>query len=134
MDYSKLKLSAMLMSVAWTVGSFPLAQAQAIEEITVTAQKRSESLQEVPVSVTAVTASAIEDNFVVNVTDVGFLAPNVQLQPVSTFPGFANFVIRGIGVSSNSIRTLDPAVNIVQDGVPFASQIGAVVDVLTLRQ
>jgi len=133
MDYSKLKLSAMLMSVAWTVGSFPLAQAQAIEEITVTAQKRSESLQEVPVSVTAVTASAIEDNFVVNVTDVGFLAPNVQLQPVSTFPGFANFVIRGIGVSSNSIRTLDPAVNIVQDGVPFASQIGAVVDVFDVE-
>lgn len=100
--------------------------------IIVYAQKKAESVQDVPVSVTAITAETIENSFSTDLSDIGFLAPNVQLQGVSTFPGFANFTIRGIG-NSTSIRTLDPSVNVVQDGMVLATQIGAVLDLFDVE-
>jgi iron complex outermembrane recepter protein len=100
-----------------------------IEEITVTAEKKSsgQQLQKTPIAITAVTAQTIEDLHITDVTDIGRMAPNVELDPVGTFPGFANFTIRGIGVST-SIRSVDPAVNIFQDGMVIAYQAGAVLD------
>ncbi len=100
--------------------------------IIVYAQKKAESVQDVPVSVTAITADTIENSFSADLTDIGFIAPNVQLQGVSTFPGFANFSIRGLG-NSTSIRTLDPSVNVVQDGMVLATQIGAVLDLFDVE-
>ncbi|MFN2100022.1 TonB-dependent receptor [Altererythrobacter sp. MF3-039] len=101
-------------------------------EIIVYAQKKAESVQDVPVSVTAVSAETIANSFSTDLTDIGFIAPNVQLQGVSTFPGFANFSIRGLG-NSTSIRTLDPSVNVVQDGMVLATQIGAVLDLFDVE-
>lgn len=126
------------LATASTLTLASLGQAQegefadTLEEITVLAQKRAQSLQEVPIAVTAVTGETIENSFATDLSDIGFLAPNVQLQAVSTFPGFANFTIRGIGVST-SIRTLDPAVNIIQDGMVLSTQIGAVLDVFDVE-
>ena len=103
-----------------------------LEEIVVFAQKRAESAQDVPVSVTPMSMEQLDNAFVVDLTDLGFMAPNAQLQAVSTFPGFANFTMRGIGVST-SIRTLDPAVNIFVDGMVLGTQIGAVLDVFDVE-
>ncbi|MCG8443644.1 MAG: TonB-dependent receptor [Caulobacterales bacterium] len=123
------------MALAWSYGATAQEEGEEAAQpdtIIVYSQKQAQSLQEVPVAVTAITAEAVEDNFVTDLSDVGFLAPNVQLQPVSTFPGFANFTVRGIG-NSTSIRTLDPSVNIVQDGMVLATQIGAVLDVFDVE-
>jgi len=110
-----------------------IAQQSALtDEIIVFSQKRAESIQDVPVSVSAITAEQLNNTYTVDLTDVGFQAPNVQLQGVSTFPGFANFTVRGIGVST-SIRTLDPAVNIFVDGMVLGTQIGAVLDVFDVE-
>lgn len=103
-------------------------QSGALEEIIVTATKRAESAQDVPVSITPLSAKALKDAAVVDVTDMGFLAPNVQLQPVSTFPGFATFSMRGLGTGANSIRTLDPTVNVLIDGMVVATQIAGQLD------
>ena len=99
-----------------------------LEEVIVTATRRAEAAQDVPVSVTALSAKTLEDAAVVDITDVGFLAPNVQLQPVSTFPGFATFSMRGLGTGANSIRTLDPTVNVLIDGMVVATQIAGQLD------
>jgi iron complex outermembrane receptor protein len=103
--------------------------ADELEDIVVTAEKKGagQELQKVPIAVTAVTAQKIEDLHIKDLTDIGRLAPNVELDPVGTFPGYANFTIRGIGVST-SIRSVDPAVNIFQDGMVIAYQAGAVLD------
>ena len=50
-----------------------------IEEIVVTARKREESLQDVPLSVTAFDANAIEDAFGENIGEFSKMAPNVTL-------------------------------------------------------
>lgn len=83
-----------------------------------------ESAQTVPMAITALDANQLESANTVNVTDLGALMPNVQTPTVATFPGFPNFAIRGVGVSS-SLPSVDPAVNIVQDGMVIAFQDGA---------
>jgi iron complex outermembrane recepter protein len=92
-----------------------------------TKKAEGERLQDVPIAVTAVDASMLEAAHTVDIRDVGRLVPNAQLDGVGTFPGFANFFMRGVGVST-SVRSLDPAVNIVQDGMVIGYQAGAVLD------
>ncbi len=121
-------LSGVLVISLLTIPAFAQNQRGSIEEVVVYAQKRAESSQDVPVSVTAISAKSLENAAVVDITDVGFLAPNVQLQPVSTFQGFATFSMRGIGTGANSIRTLDPSVNVLIDGMVVASQIAGQMD------
>ena len=104
-----------------------------LDEIIVTTTKREESAQDVPFSVTALTGRMLEDAHVFDITDLGFLAPNVQLQAVSTFPGFATLSMRGVGAGANSVRTIDPAVNIFVDGMVLASQIGAQLDIFDVE-
>lgn len=75
-------------------------------------------------AVTALDASKLQAANTVNITDIGALMPNVQTATVATMPGFPNFSIRGVGISS-SIPSVDPAVNILQDGMVLAFQAGA---------
>lgn len=98
-------------------------------EIIVFAQRkaRGEQLQDVPIAISAVDAATLEASHAIDIRDVGRLVPNAQLDGVGTYPGFANFFMRGVGVST-SVRSLDPAVNIVQDGMVIGYQAGAVLD------
>ena len=129
-----MKLSRLALCIVPALAGYiaPLALAQSsnvtLEEVVVTATRRAESAQNVAVALTALSSQSLEDANVVDITDIGFLAPNVQLQPVSTFPGFATFTMRGIGTGANSIRTLDPAVNVMVDGMVVATQIAGQLD------
>ena len=67
----------------------------AIEEIVVTAQKREESIQEVPISVTAFDTQALEARQITSFSDLQFNVPNVAYS--KTFFSGNNFQIRGIG-------------------------------------
>ena len=129
-----MKLSRLTLCIVPALSGYlaPLALAQsssaALEEVVVTASRRAESAQDVAVALTALSSQSLEDANVVDISDIGFLAPNVQLQPVSTFPGFATFTMRGIGTGANSIRTLDPTVNVMIDGMVVATQIAGQLD------
>ncbi len=89
-----------------------------LEEIVTTARKMSsaESVQEVPIAMTAFGASQLDAMFVKKVDDLSYLMPNVQLDTVGTFPGVQNFSIRGQGINS-SIPSVDPTVGVFVDGV-----------------
>lgn len=109
-------------------------QGKYIEEIIVYSQKGAQgrSSQDVPSAITVVDENLINVTNSIDLTDVGRLAPNVQLQPVSTFPSYANFTIRGLGVN-NSVRTVDPSVNVVIDGMALGFQVGTVLDTFDLE-
>ena len=107
---------------------------QALEEVVVTATRRAETAQTVPVSLTPLSADGLEAANVIDITDVGFLAPNVQLQPVASLPGFATFSMRGIGVGANSIRTIDPTVQVLVDGMVVATQIAGQLDMFDYQR
>jgi iron complex outermembrane receptor protein len=117
MSYRSRPGVAWAVSVALASGAAALS-AQELEEVVITSQKGASGLsnQDVPAAITAFDANAIERNFAVDLRDLGRLTPNVQLNQVSTFNGYANFYIRGIGING-STRTVDPAVGLFVDGI-----------------
>jgi iron complex outermembrane receptor protein len=127
-------MAATTIVVAAALSPMAVAQEGALEEVVVRAQKRAagESVQDVPLAVSAFDERSLQKAFAIDLTDVGRLAPNVLLQPVSTFPNFANFTIRGIGVST-SIRTVDPAVNVYVDGIVMGFQAGTILDTFDME-
>ena len=114
----KSRLAVAIAAISAAGLSAVNAQAQMLEEVVVTSQKRATSLdvQEVPTAISVYSGRALEEAFAVDLTDVGRMAPNVQLNQAGTYPGFANFFIRGVGLS-NTTRSQDPAVGAFFDGI-----------------
>ncbi|MBV8238775.1 MAG: TonB-dependent receptor [Sphingomonas sp.] len=81
-------------------------------DIIVTAEKREESLQKVPISITAMTGETLLETGISNVEDLQFFVPGVSV----TNDAQAIINIRGIGTSSFGIAT-DPSTTVHYDGV-----------------
>jgi iron complex outermembrane recepter protein len=84
---------AAVLSVFFLSGS--TAAWSAIEEVVVTAQRTEESLQEVPIAVTAFSGAMLEDKQILSPSDLQLNAPNVSF--TATNFGGSSFSIRGIG-------------------------------------
>ncbi|MCC2976532.1 TonB-dependent receptor [Sphingomonas sp. PL-96] len=86
-------------------------------DIVVTAQRTSQSVQKVPVAVTAITSEALEKLQITSAKDIGQIAPNVQI--TTTTGGSAGIVpfIRGGGVTDGSNITSEPEVGVYIDDV-----------------
>jgi len=98
-----------------------------IEEVVVTARKREESLQNVPVAVTALSPTQIEQSGVQTLIDVAKLVPNVELHQVTQSGAALGASIRGMAFDDLE-KSYEPTVGISVDGVFMASNAGAVVD------
>ena len=112
--------------------SAPLANAQreiatGIEEVVVTAQKREENLQEVPLAVTALDAAALDRTFARDLLDITGKAPNLIVDPVLG-NGTAAISIRGMQLNDVE-KSFDPAVAVYLDGVYLATTTGALLQV-----
>lgn len=103
-----------------------------IEEIVVTAQRRAESLQKVPVAVTALSETALVDAGVEDLTDVSKLAPGVQIQPFFK-AGDAIYQIRG-QVQTDASPTIDPSVGVYFDDVYIARSSGSLTSLLDVSR
>lgn len=100
-------------------------QKAAIETIEVTATKRTESIQDVPVSVTALSGKALEQLGVDNFQDYVEFLPNVVFQ--GTGPGQNEIYIRGAattqtGIAVSSVQAIQPAVAFYLDEQPVSMQ------------
>ncbi|MEM7280665.1 MAG: TonB-dependent receptor [Pseudomonadota bacterium] len=93
---------------------FP-AYSQSIDEIVVTAQKREENVADVPVALSVLTSSAIENSFSKNMEDLQALVPSVSFRTGNTTRNSA-LTVRGIGTISFSIAA-EPSVSTVVDNV-----------------
>ena len=127
-----------MTAVAFSLPAPAVAQEGAagalLEEIVTVARKKSaaESVQDVPVAVTAFGAEQLDALFVTNVEDLSYVMPNVQLESVGTFPGVQNFSIRGQGINS-SIPSVDPTVGVFVDGIFMGTTYGVVIDTFDLE-
>ncbi|HEY4546981.1 MAG TPA: TonB-dependent receptor [Pedomonas sp.] len=104
-----------------------------LEEIVVTAQKRSESMQRTPLAISAVGIEAIESRRISDATMLGSLAPNLT---TTTGPSTKNHVIvqiRGVG-ESEPILTADSPVGVYVDGVIMGRSTGAAFELLDLER
>jgi len=103
-----------------------------LEEVVVTARKREEGSQEVPLSVTAYNSDQINALKVRDLTNLKVGMPNVALEDIGTSRGYANFSIRGLGINS-SIVSIDPAVGLFINGVYLGLSGGVIMDVFDLE-
>ncbi|SNS63743.1 iron complex outermembrane recepter protein [Sphingomonas laterariae] len=100
-------------------GSTAAVEAQGLEEIVVTAQKRSESLQKTPISIMAMTSADIEKKGIVDLTDLRSQVPALQVTPHPNSATTARVFIRGVGNNDDQI-TVDPSVAVYLDGIYVA--------------
>lgn len=117
--YSTTALTAVLApSLAWAQAAAPAQSAHdsGLEEIIVTAQKRSENLQQVPIAITAATAAQLESKGITNTLQLNVLSPGVSI--VYTAGSFQP-AIRGIGTQST---VTENPVALYIDGVYFPQQ------------
>ncbi len=103
-----------------------------MEEIQVTARKREESAQDVPLSISAFGSEQIDALKVRDLTNLSVGMPNVALDDIGTSKGTANFSIRGLGINS-SIPSIDPTVGIFVDGVYMGVNNGIILDTFDLE-
>lgn len=99
----------------------------ALEEITVTAQKRSESIMDVPISISAVSSEELSDFFIQDALDIQSHMPNLS---IGLEFGIPRISIRGVALSSSFIG-IDPSVAMHIDGAvvsPAQAQLGAFFD------
>jgi len=101
-----------------------------IREIVVTAQKRAENVQDVPIAISAFDSQALSERNISDVAQLSNIAPNVTLDAGTPFSGSTSVLaafIRGIG-SNDFAMNLDPGVGIYLDGVYLARTVGANLD------
>ncbi|MDX3884374.1 MAG: TonB-dependent receptor [Sphingomonas sp.] len=135
-----LRALLMLSACSAAIGYAPAAHAQddAVaasaadngSDIVVTARRREEKLQDVPIAVTAVSQANLDSRGFDAVTDVQQIAPNLNFTPGQggNSGGIAAFV-RGVG-ENDFIITADPAVGLYIDGVYVARTFGATTELL----
>ena len=87
-----------------------------LDDVVVTAQKREQSIQDVPVSITAFDAEQLEATKLRDLRDLTIGIPNVGFDEIGTSRGTANFSIRGLGVNG-SVPSIDPTVGVIVDGI-----------------
>lgn len=98
-----------------------------LEQITVTARKRVEDVQDVPVAVTGLSGAALENRYIPDVRAVAKYMPNVQLGQVQFSGATLSASIRGLTFSDIE-RSFEPAVATSIDGIFLASNTGALID------
>ena len=104
-----------------------------LEEIVVTAQKKEESLQDVPIAITALTETVIDDLDIANVVDLAGIAPNVHIINTPSNNTSATIAIRG-GVTINPAITWEPTVGMYLDGVYLGKGQGSIFDTVDLER
>src|SRR5688500_7002598 len=105
------------------------ADAAELSEITVTARRREETLQEVPVAVTAFTETAVEELNIEDLGDLDAFVPNLTIYAARGSFSTVTAYIRGVG-QSDPLWGVDPGVGIYLDDVYIARPQGALLDVL----
>jgi outer membrane receptor protein involved in Fe transport len=92
-----------------------------IEQITVTSQKREQTLQEVPIAVSVVQAETLENAQIVDAIDLQSVVPSLRVSQLERSSN-ATFIIRGQGNGANN-PGIEPSVAVYIDGV-FRSRAG----------
>tara|TARA_R110002110_G_scaffold362241_1_gene572074 strand:- start:161789 stop:164041 length:2253 start_codon:yes stop_codon:yes gene_type:complete len=118
-------LAVATSSIGVTVAPLATAQQLALEEIVVSARKRKEDMQDVGLSVSAMSGTEISRTFARDIKDLAFISPNLIIDDTSQGPGGnAAMYIRGIGVADVE-KNFEPAVGVTIDGLFIGANSGA---------
>ncbi|MCW3846711.1 TonB-dependent receptor [Sphingomonas sp. LB-2] len=128
---------AALTAVPALAQDTPPADTQASEgydgEIVVTARRREESLQDVPIAVTAFSGAALEQNGALDITDVAATTPNVTLEVSRGTNSTLSAFIRGVG-QQDPVAGFEAGVGIYIDDVYLNRPQAAVLDIYDVER
>ncbi len=138
---SKFGMGASALALAFSAGAFMFAAPPAVAQdgasssdtIVVTATRRAEDVQDVPIAVTALTERQIEDIAPRTLEDLDGLAPNVFIGMNTAGPGASAIFIRGLGYADIE-KTQNPSVGVIVDGVFLGTSTGQLIDAFDMRQ
>ena len=105
-----------------------------MEEITVTARKREEGLQDTPIAVSVFSGESLEARGVQRIDEIAGLTPNMSFDNINTNGGGGNSAavyLRGVG-QRDFLPSADPGVGIYVDGVYYARSVGSVLDIIDI--
>jgi iron complex outermembrane recepter protein len=111
----------------------PRSDAAALAGVTVTARKREETLQDVPVAVTAYTAESLDRLNVEDLGDLDAFVPNLTIYAARGSTSTVTAYIRGVG-QADPLWGVDPGVGIYLDDVYIARPQGALLDVFDVER
>ena len=103
-----------------------------IEEIIVTSRRREESVQDVPLSVTAFGEEQISRLMPTTFRDFDGMVPNLNMTASAAGPNVAGISIRGIGYTGIE-KTNSPQVGMIVDGLQMGSTTGALIDTFDIE-
>ncbi len=104
------------------------AQESILEEVIVTARKREEAIQDVPVAITAFSGNQLRDAGITNLKDLGYQTPGLQVDQSSA----AQIWIRGIGQRDDGSR-VDAPVGVYIDGLYIPRKDGQLLDLIDIK-
>ena len=126
-----LGVSALLLTPTGALVPTAAYAQNVIEEILVTARKRTENLQEVPAAVSAYGTEELQDRGVDNITEVARLTPNITINETNgLIAGAIQVFIRGIGNDPG----FDQGVGLYVDDVYLNRTSGALLDVYDVER
>ena len=127
-------IRSMLLSSTLALGifspQFSIAEEMVIEEIIVTAQKREQSIQDVPISISAFNEEFLNNAGVDDVLELQFFVPGLTILNNQT-AAQTNINIRGVGTAGNSI-SLESSVGVYIDGVYRSRQTSSIGDLVDI--
>ncbi len=132
----KRNLTKLISGVLFSSCALSSANAAQLEEVVVTARKISESLQDVPIAVSAFNAADLDAKGVNNISQIGNFTPGLEIDSTAAISGSSaatTTFIRGIGVS-DFLLTIDPGVGLYVDNVYVARSVGGLVDLLDVER
>lgn len=106
----------------------------ALEEIVVTAQKRSASLQDTPIAMNAYDAESLESMGLSSAKDIGLASPSLQMPAFPVASNNVGLFIRGIGNNDSISLTKDNTVGLYYDGVYAGRSTGLLADMSDLER
>jgi outer membrane receptor protein involved in Fe transport len=127
-------LIASILAASGIVSSISSAEeaTYVFEEIIVTAQKREQNIQDVPIAVSAFDSAFLDDAGVDDVLELQFFVPGLTVYNNQT-AAQTNFNIRGVGTAGNSL-SLESSVGVYVDGVYRSRQSSAINDLIDVER
>jgi iron complex outermembrane receptor protein len=131
--YTSRSRAALVLGMTLICGT-AAGQGTALEEVIVTAEFREASVQDTPLSITAINANMLEARSQTNLAQITAQTPNVSLRPAgSSFGNALVAFIRGIGQTDFN-PSVEPGVGIYVDDVYYSTITGNLLDLLDLER
>jgi len=128
----RFPIVGLAVSLTLLTGTAVAQDSEGLEEIVVTATKREQTLQDVPVAVSVTTVETINKASIQDVSDLASIIPSLRVTTLQTSTN-TNFIIRGFGNGANN-PGIEPSVGVFIDGVYRSRSAGAIGDLIDVTR